>query len=101
MEYFSIEQIDATTAFVRERINYQPKIGMILGSGLGGLADEIENPDIISFNEIPNWPVSTVWGHTGRLVVGNLVGQPVMVMQGRSHYYEGYSMLRLGCRYVL
>jgi purine-nucleoside phosphorylase len=68
---------------------------MILGSGLGSLADQIEQPVFIPYDELPNWPVSTVPGHVGRLVVGGLEGQQVMVMQGRSHFYEGYSMSQI------
>ncbi|MBA3072769.1 MAG: purine-nucleoside phosphorylase, partial [Anaerolineae bacterium] len=62
------------------------------GSGLGGLADEVIDPVVISYADIPNWPVSTIHGHAGRLVIGSLAGVPVMVMQGRAHYYEGYNM---------
>jgi purine-nucleoside phosphorylase len=69
---------------------------MILGSGLGPLADEIENPDYVPYGKLPGWPVSTVQGHEGRLVLGELEGQPVVVMQGRTHFYEGYDMPRLG-----
>ncbi|MEG0137307.1 MAG: purine-nucleoside phosphorylase, partial [Cetobacterium sp.] len=69
----------------------QPKIGLILGSGLGVLADEIQNPIKINYNDIPNFPVSTVEGHEGCLVLGNLEGKEVVAMQGRFHYYEGYS----------
>jgi purine-nucleoside phosphorylase len=71
---------------------YTPKIGLILGSGLSSLADRIERPVFIPFDQLPHWPISTVQGHEGRLVVGFLEGQPVMAMQGRVHYYEGYSM---------
>jgi purine-nucleoside phosphorylase len=69
---------------------------MILGSGLGSLADTIETPDFIPYTELPGWPVSTVMGHQGRLVIGALEGQDVLVMQGRTHYYEGYSMAQIG-----
>lgn len=69
-----------------------PEIGLILGSGLGELADEIENPIHIDYSEIPHFPVSTVEGHAGRLVVGTLNGKTVVAMQGRFHFYEGYSM---------
>ncbi len=90
--FFTLEQIDIVAAAVRARSSYQPKIALILGSGLGGLADSIEKPDLIPFNALPNWPQSTAPGHIGRLVIGKLENQAVMVMQGRIHFYEGYSM---------
>ena len=68
---------------------------MILGSGLGSLANAVEDPTEIPYGELPHWPVSTVLGHQGKLVIGNLEGRPVLVMQGRTHYYEGYSMDRV------
>ncbi len=88
----TLEVIDRLAGIVREKIKYQPKIGLILGTGLGGLADAVQNPAIISYTDLPDWPLSTVMGHAGRLVVGELDGQPILVMQGRAHYYEGYSM---------
>jgi len=91
-EYFTIEEIDSLAQRIRNRIPAQPKVAMILGSGLGSLAEAIQNPVHIPYGELPNWPVSTVIGHEGRLVVGQLEGQEVVVMQGRVHYYEGYSM---------
>ena len=91
-EYFSLQEIDEAANTVRGRTRYQPRVGLILGSGLGGLADLVEQPDIIPYSEIPYWPVSTVKGHSGRLVIGLLEGVQVMVLQGRSHFYEGYSM---------
>ena len=71
--------------------NYEPKIGIILGSGLGGMADAIENPVVIPYEEIDGFPRSTVSGHAGRLVVGKLNGVDVLCMQGRVHFYEGHS----------
>ncbi len=94
-EYFTLEEIDQAAAAVRTKTNQKPRVGLILGSGLGGLADLVEQPDIITYNDIPFWPVSTVQGHQGRLVVGNLKGVPVIVQQGRSHFYEGYSMAEI------
>jgi purine-nucleoside phosphorylase len=91
-EFFSLEEIDSLAQRIRSRIPSQPKIAMILGSGLGSLAEAIQNPIYIPYGDLPNWPVSTVIGHEGRLVVGQLEGQEVVVMQGRVHYYEGYSM---------
>jgi purine-nucleoside phosphorylase len=90
--FLTLEQIKETVDKIRNRTKYRPKVAMVLGSGLGGLADSIQNPDVIPFGDIPNWPQSTVWGHAGRLVTGELEGQPVTVMQGRVHFYEGYSM---------
>lgn len=94
-EFITLSQIDETSSVIRSRIQKLPGVGMILGSGLGTLASQIENPVHIPYNDLPNWPVSTVPGHTGRLVLGELEGQQIMVMQGRSHYYEGYSMAQV------
>jgi purine-nucleoside phosphorylase len=91
-ETFTFTEIDALAQIVRDRIPEPPKVAMILGSGLGTLAEAVEEPTIIPYGELPNWPVSTVIGHQGRLVAGQLEGQSVIVMQGRVHYYEGYSM---------
>jgi purine-nucleoside phosphorylase len=93
--FVTLEQIDAATDFVRKHTKQQPRIGLILGSGLGALADAVEGADIIATADIPNWPKSTVPGHQGRLVIGKLEGQTVMVLQGRTHYYEGYSMAQV------
>jgi len=87
-----INRINETANFIKEQIDFEPEILMILGSGLGPLADEIENPIVISYEKIPNFPVSTAIGHKGQLVMGNLEGKNVIVMQGRFHYYEGYDM---------
>ncbi|WNF37924.1 purine-nucleoside phosphorylase [Bacillaceae bacterium IKA-2] len=84
--------MNSTVAFLKGKIDFQPEIGLILGSGLGVLADEIENPIKIPYNEIPGFPVSTVEGHAGQLVIGNLHGKKVIAMQGRFHFYEGYSL---------
>ena len=95
-EYFTLQQIDEVANAVRDRSDTVPVIGLTLGSGLGPLADSVENRVVIPYSELPYWPVSTVKGHTGQLVLGNLEGKPVVVMQGRAHYYEGYSMPRIG-----
>ncbi|WP_432664809.1 purine-nucleoside phosphorylase [Wukongibacter baidiensis] len=87
-----LNKIEETYAFLKGKIDFKPEIGLILGSGLGILADEIEEPSYISYGEIPNFPVSTVEGHAGRFVIGTLNGKKVIAMQGRFHYYEGYSM---------
>ena len=93
--FVTLQQIDEAADFIRERTSYRPRVGMILGSGLNALADSVTNPTIIPYGEIPNWPVSTVHGHAGRLVIGELEGQIVFVMQGRIHFYEGYSMSQI------
>jgi len=90
--YFTLEQIDQLADAVRARINIKPRVGLILGSGLNDLAASVENAVTIPFGDLPSWPVSTVEGHAGRLVIGELEGRYVFVMQGRVHYYEGYSM---------
>ncbi|WP_227935079.1 purine-nucleoside phosphorylase [Alkalihalobacillus deserti] len=84
--------IEQTTSFLKGKTNQTPEIGLILGSGLGVLAEEIKNPIKVPYNEIPNFPVSTVAGHAGQLVFGTLEGKQVVAMQGRFHFYEGYSM---------
>ena len=94
--FLTLPQIDETTEFIRQRISIQPRVGMILGSGLGGLAASIENPVILPYAAIPNWPISTVEGHIGQLVIGHLENQPVLVMQGRVHFYEGYTITQVG-----
>lgn len=87
-----IQSMEAAKAFIQSRTTAEPQIGLILGSGLGELADEITNAVAIPYETIPHFPVSTVEGHAGRLVVGELNGKTVVAMQGRFHYYEGYSM---------
>ncbi len=91
-DFLTLPEIDEATNLIRSRTNYRPRIAIVLGSGLGGLASSVENAAVIPYNELPGWPVSTVAGHQGRLVIGQLEGQEVMIMQGRAHYYEGYSM---------
>jgi len=90
--YLSLHQIDEATQAVQKRISSKPSVGIILGSGLNDLADAVENAVYIPYNELPHFPVSTVHGHIGRFVIGKLEGRDVLVMQGRIHYYEGYSM---------
>lgn len=85
-------EIEAAAQYVRAHTRHHPEFGIVLGSGLAALAEAVEAPDIIPFHEIPNFPVSSVQGHSGRLVIGKLEGQSVLVMQGRVHFYEGYSM---------
>ena len=93
--YITIEQIDQAADAVRTRTSYRPRVGLILGSGLNDLADSVQKADIIPYADLPNWPISTVQGHAGRLVIGELDGQIVLVMQGRIHFYEGYGMSQI------
>ena len=86
------EKIRETSAWLKERIPNEPKTAIILGTGLGHLVDRIEKLKCIPYKEIPNFPVSTVEGHAGQLIFGRLGGQDVMAMDGRFHYYEGYTM---------
>ncbi len=91
-QFVTLKMIDEAVAVIKEKIDVQPKVGLILGSGLGGLAESVFNPKIVDYQSIPHWPVPTIQGHAGRLVTGHLFGMPTMVMQGRVHYYEGYPM---------
>lgn len=84
--------IQEAKAAIEAKISVKPQIGLILGSGLGVLADEIENAVAISYSEIPHFTKSTVAGHKGQLVIGNLEGKTVVAMQGRFHYYEGHGL---------
>ncbi len=106
-EFLTIREIDQAVHAIRARIKIRPEVGMILGSGLGPMAETIEDAVIIPTDQIPNWPISTVVGHEGRLVIGRLEGVMILVLQGRAHFYEGYGidrvtlpvrvMQRLGC----
>ena len=87
-----LEKIKETVSFISSKIHVSPSVALILGSGLGSLADEIQNPVKIKYEEIPNFPKSTVEGHAGQLVIGELGGKIVLAMQGRFHYYEGYDI---------
>ena len=91
----TLGMIDDVAGVVRSKINIQPHIGLILGTGLGGLAEAIQQLTIIPYSELPGWPLSTVQGHAGRLVIGSLDGQSLLVMQGRIHFYEGYDMAQV------
>ena len=83
----------AAADYIREQIKGQtPLVGVVLGSGLGSLADKIENPTVIPYKQIPGFPESTAIGHKGNLIFGDLAGKKVIAMQGRFHYYEGYTM---------
>lgn len=91
-QYISLAQIDEAVQAVQKKISIKPKVGIILGSGLNGLADSVQNAVYIPYSDLPHFPVSTVHGHVGRFVIGQLEGVDVLVMQGRIHYYEGYTM---------
>lgn len=95
-ESIDLKQIDHLVGIIRSRTQIAPKVGIILGSGLGALAEWVEQAIYIPYAELPHWPVSTVPGHHGMLVLGHLEGKDVLVMQGRAHYYEGYSMAQIG-----
>ncbi|MBF36245.1 MAG: purine-nucleoside phosphorylase [Crocinitomicaceae bacterium] len=90
-----LEVIKQTADHLKEKTNFEPEIGIILGTGLGGLVNEINIAHAISYEDIPNFPVSTVEGHKGQLIFGDLGGKRVVAMQGRFHFYEGYSMNEL------
>ncbi len=89
---YTIEDMDRIADEIRGKIAIQPAIGLILGSGLGPLSESVQDPTIIPYHELPGWPLSTVEGHAGELVIGKLEGKEVLVMNGRIHYYEGYEM---------
>ena len=88
-----MKSLSQSAEYIKSKIGDERiEIGLVLGSGLGGLADEIEDAVVIDYHDIPHFPVSTVPGHKGRLVIGKLEGRRVLCMQGRFHYYEGWSM---------
>lgn len=85
-------QIKESAQWIKDKTGFEPEAGIILGTGLGGLVDEIEIIHALPYADIPHFPLSTVEGHRGRLILGKLSGKNVVVMQGRFHYYEGYTM---------
>ena len=87
-----VDQIQSAVSFIQATWSERPKVGMILGTGLGGLTEQIEIQATIPYGEIPNFPISTAPGHAGRLVCGKLRGVPIVAMEGRFHYYEGYTL---------
>jgi len=105
------ERLNAMVNYLRSITEFKPEVGIVLGSGLGEYAEKIENPIFIPYNDIPNFPVSTVSGHAGRFVLGSLFGKRIIAMQGRIHYYEGYGaeesavpvrvMKMLGCTHLI
>ena len=90
-----LQEIKESADFLKKETNSNPKIGIILGTGLGGLVDEIKIQHSIDYKNIPNFPLSTVEGHTGRLIFGKLHGKTIVAMQGRFHFYEGYTIQKV------
>ena len=86
-----LKTIKETVSYIKSKINLQPEIGIILGTGLGGMVNEIDIDTVLEYEDIPNFPVSTVESHHGKLIFGKLNGKKIVAMQGRFHYYEGYS----------
>ena len=86
-----LEKFKQTAEFIKNKVNISPEVGVILGSGLGGLANKIIDSIAIPYEEIPNFPVSTVEGHSGKLIIGKLGNKNVVAMQGRFHYFSGKS----------
>lgn len=95
MNTFGRAEYQAATEAVRQRSQHQPRVGLVLGSGLGDLAKSVENADVIPYEQIPHWPRSTVQGHQGELYLGRFEGQDVFMMRGRAHFYEGYSLAQV------
>jgi purine-nucleoside phosphorylase len=87
-----MDKLQEATQYIQSKSSVKPIVGVILGTGLGGLVDKMNVEDELSYEDIPHFPVSTVESHHGKLLLGTLEGKEVVVMQGRFHYYEGYSM---------
>jgi purine-nucleoside phosphorylase len=94
-QFFTLAEFDKAADVIRKHIRHQPRIGLVLGSGLGRLAERVAEADLLAYDAIPHFPSPGVEGHTGRVVAGQLGGQEVLAMQGRAHYYEGYSLQRV------
>jgi purine-nucleoside phosphorylase len=90
--FITLEQIDAAAEMIRSRLPHRPRVGLILGSGLGEMVKAVEDAETIAYSDIPNWPVGSVQGHKSQLVSGKLAGQDILIQQGRTHYYEGFEM---------
>lgn len=90
-----LQQIKEASSFLKNKTDLSPRVGIILGTGLGGLVEDIQREEVISYEDIPHFPVSTVESHAGRLIFGHLSGKKIVAMQGRFHYYEGYSMQQI------
>lgn len=95
MQATTAQQFDETLAYIRRHTQHQPRIGIVLGTGMGGLVDHIEVEKALPYNFIPHFPISTVESHFGKLIFGHIHGVPVVAMQGRMHYYEGYSPVQI------
>ncbi|MBN1767809.1 MAG: purine-nucleoside phosphorylase [Prolixibacteraceae bacterium] len=87
-----LQKIKATANFIKDKTDFKGRTAIILGSGLGNFVDKVEVQHSLSYKDIPNFPVSTIAGHAGKLIIGRIKGKQVLVMQGRFHYYEGWSM---------
>ncbi len=94
-DFFSLEEIDEVVSAIRRRTDFEPRVALILGSGLGGVAEEVDAAAVLATAELPHWPRPTVEGHAGRLIFGSLQGQKVVILQGRAHFYEGYTMAQV------
>lgn len=92
MTSFNYEDAQVSLEFLKKFLRVQPEIAIVSGSGLGGIEEVISNKNILDVNDIPNWPVSTAPGHSGKIIVGKIEGKNIILLQGRVHYYEGYSM---------
>jgi purine-nucleoside phosphorylase len=90
-EFFTRREFTEAADFIRSHTEHEPTIGLVLGTGLNPLAEEMQGAEVIPYREIPHFPVSTVEGHVGRLVIGELEDRQILIMQGRAHHYEGYS----------
>jgi purine-nucleoside phosphorylase len=95
-EFITLEDIDRAADVLRRRSPVGPRVGLILGSGLGAVAEAVEGAARLSGKDLPGWPPAAIAGHAGQVHLGTLEGRPVMVMQGRAHFYEGHSMSRIG-----
>jgi len=89
------KRVEETVRFIHQQTGTTPEIGIVLGTGLGDLVEEIEQETVLSYEDIPNFPVSTVEFHAGKLIFGKIAGRPIVAMQGRFHYYEGYTMQQI------
>ena len=87
-----MKEVDTAAAYLRAHLPFTPDLALVLGSGLGGLAGQIEQPAVIPYRDVPGFPLSTAPGHAGQFVAGVLGGKKVLCMQGRFHYYEGHDM---------
>ena len=96
IEYMAYERLIISVRYIMKKTEHRPQIAIICGTGLAGLGDLLDNPDIIDYEDIPNFPVTATPGHKSRMLLGNLQGVPIMLMQGRFHHYEGHKMQLCG-----